>query len=132
MQEENHLQVKMQEWPEHPWRSQEVGFRLNVMPIKDRRNLHLVFPLPDDRAHKRSQPSHYICKSVYSNLCRVFFAAHLLGHEGAGSLLSELKRRGWATSLSAGGGNHARGFGFFNVDVQLSEGARIHCFDFQM
>jgi insulysin len=52
----------------------------------------------------------------------VCLAAHLLGHEGPGSLLSELKRRGWATSLQSGGTTTARGFGFFSVDLDLSEG----------
>lgn len=30
------------------------------------------------------------------------YVSHLIGHEGAGSLLSALKARGWATGLSAG------------------------------
>ena len=30
------------------------------------------------------------------------YIAHLVGHEGPGSLLSALRRRGWATEVSAG------------------------------
>jgi secreted Zn-dependent insulinase-like peptidase len=30
------------------------------------------------------------------------YVGHLIGHEGPGSLLSELKARNWATSLCAG------------------------------
>jgi secreted Zn-dependent insulinase-like peptidase len=30
------------------------------------------------------------------------YVAHLIGHEGPGSLLSELKARNWATGLCAG------------------------------
>eukprot|EP00252_Welwitschia_mirabilis_P007587 TRINITY_DN19118_c0_g1_i1.p1 TRINITY_DN19118_c0_g1~~TRINITY_DN19118_c0_g1_i1.p1 ORF type:complete len:1100 (+),score=208.89 TRINITY_DN19118_c0_g1_i1:181-3300(+) len=33
------------------------------------------------------------------------YLSHLIGHEGRGSLLSLLKRKGWATSLSAGVGD---------------------------
>lgn len=50
------------------------------------------------------------------------FPAHLIGHEGPGSLLSELKRRGWVSNLSAGDRCLARGFGNFTISVDLSEG----------
>ena len=49
-------------------------------------------------------------------------AGHIIGHEGPGSLLSELKRRGWVSSLMAGSPRVANGFAFFKIDVDLSEG----------
>ncbi|VDO85139.1 unnamed protein product [Heligmosomoides polygyrus] len=49
-----------------------------------------------------------------------FISAHLLGHEGKGSLLSELKRLGWVSSLSAGDSPIARGMNVFDIHVDLS------------
>lgn len=103
--------VSMQQWVEHPYTREQLGWRLHVVPVKDLRTVHISFPLGDERPHYRSQPAHYI--------------SHLLGHEGQGSLLSELKRRGWVSQLQAGANKAARGFGFFNVDLDLSEGARL-------
>ncbi len=34
------------------------------------------------------------------------YISHLIGHEGEGSLLSALKQRGWANTLSAGVGEN--------------------------
>ncbi len=51
---------------------------------------------------------------------------HLLGHEGRGSLLSTLKDRGWVSSLTAGDRRSARGFGFFDIEMDLSEGESLH------
>lgn len=51
-----------------------------------------------------------------------FISAHLLGHEGKGSLLSELKRLGWVSSLSAGDSPIARGMNVFDIHVDLSVG----------
>lgn len=51
-----------------------------------------------------------------------YLLAHLIGHEGPGSLLSELKRRGWVSTITSGGSRRARGFGFFYVDFDLSLG----------
>lgn len=52
-----------------------------------------------------------------------------MGHEGTGSLLSELKQRGWCNSLMAGPGNVARGFGFFDVTVDLTQDGLQHVDD---
>lgn len=47
--------------------------------------------------------------------------SHLIGHEGKGSILSELKRRGWCNNLLAGHTTSARGFGFFDITVDLTQ-----------
>ncbi|PAV82976.1 hypothetical protein WR25_18299 [Diploscapter pachys] len=44
-----------------------------------------------------------------------FSETHLIGHEAKGSLLSELKRRGWVSSLSSGHHSPASGFGVFEI-----------------
>eukprot|EP00210_Caulerpa_lentillifera_P000591 g572.t1 len=56
--------------------------------VKQLRQTTISFQLPSLRKEYREKSEHYI--------------SHVLGHEGAGSLLSELKQRGWATELSAG------------------------------
>lgn len=56
-----------------------------IVPIKDIRNLYVTFPIPDLQQYYKSNPGHYL--------------GHLIGHEGPGSLLSELKSKGkclWA------------------------------------
>ncbi|CAI5452084.1 unnamed protein product [Caenorhabditis angaria] len=93
-------------WKEAAYGPEQLGKRIEVVPIKDTRLLNISFPFPDVRADYKSQSEHYI--------------SHLLGHEGPGSLLSELKRRGWVSSLSSGYHTQARGFGIFDVSMDLS------------
>ena len=95
-------------WEKNPIRNpEETGKMLYVVPVKNLRNLNITFPIHDLQPHYRSSPGHYL--------------GHLIGHEGKGSLLSELKRRGWASSLVGGQKHGARGFGFFIVNLDLSE-----------
>ena len=44
-----------------------------------------------------------------------------MGHEGAGSLLSALKARGWATELSAGVADQSSVCWLFEVSITLTE-----------
>lgn len=53
-------------------------------------------------------------------------ASHFVGHEGKGSLLSYLKRQGWASELSAGGSAEATGFGFFKININLTPDGLEH------
>ena len=80
--------------------------RINIVPVRDHRALTFVFPIPPVREHFRSKPTYLI--------------SHLLGHEGEGSLLSALKRRGWAEGLSAGLGYEHANAATFQVSVQLT------------
>jgi len=73
----------------------------------DRFSLSITFPIPDLHQHYKTAPGHYL--------------GHLIGHEGQGSLLSELKSRGWASNLVGGEKEGAKGFGFFYVKLDLSE-----------
>lgn len=98
--------AQLPSWPNHPYRDEELRKEINVVPIKDSRSLSIRFPIPDLHQFYRAQPEHYI--------------AHLIGHEGPGSLLSELKARGWVNVLNAYGSRGGNGFGFFNVNVDLT------------
>ncbi|KAI9024789.1 Metalloenzyme, LuxS/M16 peptidase-like protein [Hyaloraphidium curvatum] len=80
--------------------------RVHARPIKDLRTLELVFPFPDTTSQYRVQPARYL--------------SHLIGHEGAGSLLSYLKTKGWGMGLSAGEGRGAAGFAFFRIHIELT------------
>jgi insulysin len=48
------------------------------------------------------------------------FISHLVGHEGPGSLLSYLKKKQWATSLSSGEHYRARGFAMFKIHIHMT------------
>lgn len=49
------------------------------------------------------------------------YLSQLIGHESKGSILSELKNRGWSSSVMVGHYKLARGFGTFNVSIELTE-----------
>lgn len=49
------------------------------------------------------------------------YLAHFVGHEGAGSLLSALKARGWASELSAGVADQSSVCWLFEVSITLTE-----------
>ena len=57
------------------------------------------------------------------------YVSHLVGHEGAGSLLSALKARGWASAISAGvnesGFERNSALFVFEITITLTE-AGLH------
>ncbi|TKR69956.1 hypothetical protein L596_022039 [Steinernema carpocapsae] len=99
-------------WEQHVYGPEELGWRIDVVPIKDIRQLHIIFAVDDYKPHYKFQPGNYV--------------SHLIGHEGKGSLLSQLKHRGWATGLTAGPRTVCRGVGFFDIQVELSEEGLKH------
>lgn len=107
--------VTPKEWLDSPYGKDQLGKRVEIVPVKDSRSLMVRFPIPDLRAEYKSNPAHYI--------------SHLLGHEGKGSLLSELKRLGWVSSLTAGETNIAKGISTFDIHVDLSPDGIDHTED---
>ena len=89
-----------------PYDSASLPRLIHVAPLRELRELSVLFPAPPVRAHYRTDPS---------RLC-----AHLLGHEAEGSALAALQDRGWATALSAGLRVDDRQFCVFQVKVTLS------------
>ncbi|GAQ85219.1 Insulinase (Peptidase family M16) family protein [Klebsormidium nitens] len=69
----------------------QPGLLYKVESVRDQNLLSLTWQLPCLDAHYQAKPADYV--------------SHLIGHEGAGSLLSLLKAKGWATGLSAGVGD---------------------------
>ncbi len=78
-----------------------------VTPQQDIRKLDMVFPVPEARLHWQAKPLHML--------------GDVLGHEGEGSLLQYLKRRGWADGLAAGAGLEYRGGSAFTITISLTE-----------
>lgn len=73
----------------------------------DTRYIDMVFPFLDEEDLFKSHPSRYL--------------SHLIGHEGPGSLLAYLKKKGWVNDLSAGATPVTRGAAFFHVNIKLTE-----------
>jgi len=87
------------------------GLVLRV-PSKDARWLSFAWQLPAWQVPLwRNKPASY--------------ASYLIGHEGEGSLLSALKERGWATSLSAGVDDLNCG-SLFEVEINLTHAGMDH------
>ncbi|XP_067129485.1 insulin-degrading enzyme [Centruroides vittatus] len=107
--------VDVPKWDEHPFGPEQLKTRGYVVPVKDIRNLNITFPIPDLQPYYRTNPGHYL--------------GHLIGHEGPGSLLSELKARGWVNTLVGGYKSGAKGFAFFIVNVDLTEDGIEHTDD---
>jgi insulysin len=87
--------------PEHQ------ALQLEIAPHKFSQRLVASFALPD------IQP--------WYKYKLISFLAHLLGDEGAGSLLAWLKRQGWVNQLSAGGGIDGSNYKDFTLSFELTE-----------
>ncbi len=83
-----------------------------VESLKGNKRLTITFPLDSINPFYQIKPLSYI--------------SQLLGHEGEGSLLSALKKQGWATSLSAGGGISGPDFKDYNITLMLSNEGFSH------
>ena len=84
---------------------------VEIVPVSDLRQVQIAWPIVyrselDRRASQLIKPSQYI--------------AHLLGHEGPRSLLSLLKRKGWANTLGASTNDVLSDFETFEIVVGLT------------
>ncbi|KAF2769156.1 LuxS/MPP-like metallohydrolase [Teratosphaeria nubilosa] len=85
----------------------EVATQVFVKPVMDQKTLELHFEYPDEEDLYESHPSRYL--------------AHLIGHEGPGSILAYLKKKGWANTLHAGASPVCPGNGMFSMQIKLTE-----------
>ncbi len=85
---------------------------VSIEPVQQQRLLSINWPVQDPQPYWRERPLRFI--------------ADLLGHEGEGSLLAELRRRGWANGLVAGEGFNYHGGALFGVTVELTEAGVEH------
>jgi insulysin len=87
------------------------GSIVAVVPVQDLRQISLSWPIVylSDRDRKAS----LLVKQAD-------YVAHLIGHEGPGSLVSYLKRKGWANSLAASSSTEFSDFEAFEVTIELT------------
>lgn len=89
--------------------------KLLINSEKDIDSMSIIFPVPDDSKYYKTNPFYYL--------------AHFLGHEGKGSLLSELKRLGWAEGLRSGGGVSFENGALYTIDISLTKKGLDHVDD---
>uniref|UniRef100_A0A0N4Z9W5 Insulin-degrading enzyme n=1 Tax=Parastrongyloides trichosuri TaxID=131310 RepID=A0A0N4Z9W5_PARTI len=94
---------------------EETGVKFEIVPIKDIQRMSISFPQKDFSSDYIHLPNDYI--------------SHLIGHEGKGSILQELRQRGWATNLSAGSRGISKGTEMFCVDITLTNDGLLHTDD---
>merc|ERR1719245_643363 len=107
--------VDVPAWLDPPFTEDELKTITYIVPVKDIRSLCITWGIPDLSDEYKSNPGSYL--------------GHLIGHEGPGSLLSELKARGWVNNLVGGQKSGSKGFGFFVVNVDLTEEGIEHVDD---
>jgi insulysin len=95
--------------------SSSLAKMYRIMPVKDLRILSLYWPMPSVEKLYHTKPTHLL--------------AHLIGHEGAGSILSLLKKNLWANGLSAGPSQTTSCFSMFAVSIDLTEDGLEHIDD---
>ncbi|WP_148253221.1 insulinase family protein [Aidingimonas lacisalsi] len=84
----------------------ELPIAANMHSLRDSRSVRFAFPIPDPQRDYRTKPAAYL--------------ANLLGHEGEGSLLAELRDAGLADGLSAGTGRSDGNHALFTIDISLT------------
>ena len=97
------------------FRPGDLPSKLYIAAVSSQRSLSLIFPIPATRAYFHEKPVSYL--------------ASLIGHEGEGSVLSTLKRVGWAFAVQAGLGLDHTSEATFNVSIQLTESGEAHIDD---
>ncbi|XP_060063916.1 insulin-degrading enzyme-like [Ylistrum balloti] len=110
--------VQVPKWTDHPYGPDQLKTICYAVPVKEMRSLNLMWAIPDLQDFYTAKPGNYI--------------SHLIGHEAKGSLLSELKSKGWANSLSCGSSLGAKGFRILTVNIQFTEDGLGHIDDMVM
>merc|ERR550532_2150121 len=108
-------QLDIPEWTQPPFSEPQCGTITHIVPVKDIRKLVVTWGIPDLASQFRAGPGSYL--------------SHLVGHEGPGSLLSQLRASGWAIGLTAGTRVGGKGFSFFYVSIDLTEEGIDHVDD---
>ncbi|MFQ3786692.1 insulinase family protein [Halomonas sp. A29] len=80
--------------------------QVELQSVRDSRHVSFMFPVPDPIQHYRHKPADIL--------------AHLLGHEGEGSLFAVLREAGLADALAAGVGRGDERHALFTVSVSLT------------
>lgn len=78
----------------------------------DKDEVSIFWVLPDCSSEYKSGPLNYL--------------SHLFGHEGENSILSYLKKEGYALTLGAGPSHNLNIFSDFTVTIKLTEKGLAH------
>lgn len=89
------------------FRQSDLGRMYRICPVQDLRSLQFVWAIESSRSTYKWKPDRYI--------------AGLLGYEGQRSLLSMLKRRGWAVGINVGTLLPLNMNDLFRVDIELTK-----------
>lgn len=92
--------------PEDPFHPEQLAKIVNIVPVKDAKNIEVIFPMPATEDLYLTKPTKYF--------------GHLIGHESGGSILSALKARRWANGLSAYTDLSTRDYACYVVKVDLT------------
>lgn len=84
---------------------------VEIVPVADMRQVTLTFPIVYESLEDKEDQ--FVNKPAY-------YITHLLGHEGPNSLLSYLKKKGWANGVSASTEEDLADFYTLEVAVQLT------------
>ncbi|CAF1256026.1 unnamed protein product, partial [Didymodactylos carnosus] len=98
--------LSLTKYPNDPYGESKRKTICYVIPVKEYRHITVTWVVPDYKEVYYANPESYL--------------SHLIGHEGEGSLLSLLKKRGLASELVSGEKNNANGYSFFTVDIELT------------
>ncbi|PID44526.1 MAG: peptidase M16 [Proteobacteria bacterium] len=113
--------LPMKSHPQPLFRQNTLPQLLQITPNMDKMSMQLSFSLPSQMEYFRNKPDYYI--------------SNLIGHEGAGSLLSVLKEKGYANSLSSGTSMDTGNEALFSINYQLTpKGLKHwrHCIELTM
>ena len=89
-----------------PYAADQLGVRINIVPLKETRALSLSFPMESLHPYYHKKP--------------MGFLARIVGYEGEGSLHSLLKEQGLIDSLAAYPNDVPGEYGSFNVRMELT------------
>ncbi|KAJ3837999.1 Metalloenzyme, LuxS/M16 peptidase-like protein [Lentinula raphanica] len=92
---------------DHPFGPAQKGTMLSVQTIMTFHALDIYIPIDYQAVYWRHKPANLL--------------AHLIGHEGPGSLYSYLKSKGWVAALNSGPSPLGRGFDTFRITIELTE-----------
>jgi insulysin len=90
----------------------KTGMVIKSKPVKELRDVSLVFALPPVRNMYRANPSRLL--------------GHLIGQKGKGSLFSFLQSTGWVTSINGGTRTSFDDFSLFEISASLTTSGLEH------
>ncbi|KAJ4493396.1 Metalloenzyme, LuxS/M16 peptidase-like protein [Lentinula lateritia] len=92
---------------DHPFGPSQKGTLLSVQTIMTFHAVDIYIPIEYQAPYWRHKPGQFL--------------AHLIGHEGPGSVYSYLKSKGWVTGLSSSPSPLGRGFDTFRITIELTK-----------